>query len=152
MCGISASGPTKRWDVQNYIRLFESINAKSPSRFFLAAGSKDKELIDKVINSSIGKNCVSFAKMSIEETIPIIAACNICISNDTGFAHISSGLGLKCLLLFMDSPPQAYGTYSKNISIIVPQGETIESCGHNTRGKDQILFDEVLNKALKLLN
>ena len=90
--------------------------------------------------------------MSIEETIPVIKACKICISNDTGFAHISSALGLKCLLLFMDSPPSSYGTYSKNISIIVPEGETIESCGHNTRGKNKISFDEVLEKTLKLLN
>ena len=52
----------------------------------------------------------------------------------------------------MDSPPQAYGTYSKNISIIVPQGETIESCGHNTRGKDKISFDEVLKKSLELIS
>ena len=52
----------------------------------------------------------------------------------------------------MDSPPLAYGSYSKNISIIVPKGETIESCGHNTRGKDKISFDEVLNKTLELLN
>ena len=152
ICGISASGSTKRWDIKNYIKLFESINAKSPSRFFLAGGSKDEVLINKVMNSSIGKNCVSFSKMPIKETIPIIAACKVCISNDTGFAHISSSLGLKCLLLFMDSPPLAYGTYSKNISIIVPQGKTLETCGHNTRGKDKILFNEVLNKALKLLD
>ena len=52
----------------------------------------------------------------------------------------------------MDSPPIAYGTYSKNISIVVPEGESIESCGHNTRGKDKILFKEVLDKSLKLFN
>ena len=52
----------------------------------------------------------------------------------------------------MDSPPLAYGTYSKNISIIVPNGESIESCGHNTRGKNNISFNNVLDKALKLLN
>ena len=104
------------------------------------------------MNSSIGNKCVSLSKMNISEIIPIIGSCKYGIFNDTGFAHISSALGLKCLVLFMDSPAAAYGTYSKNISIIVPDGETIESCGHNTRGKDQILFDEVLNKALKLLN
>ena len=152
VCGISASGPTKRWDIKNYIKLFENINLKHPSRFFLAGGHKDEDLITEIMNSSIRKNCISFSKMSIEETIPVIKACKICISNDTGFAHISSALGLKCLLLFMDSPPSSYGTYSKNISIIVPEGETIESCGHNTRGKNKISFDEVLEKTLKLLN
>ena len=52
----------------------------------------------------------------------------------------------------MDSPPAAYGMYSKNISIIIPEGESIESCGHNTRGKDKILYSEVLAKSLKLFN
>jgi ADP-heptose:LPS heptosyltransferase len=152
ICGISASGPTKRWDIKNYIKLFENINSRFPSKFFLAGGLKDQDLIDEVMDSSIGESCVSFSKMSIEETLPIISACDFCISNDTGFAHISSALGLKCLVLFMDSPPSAYGTYSKNISIIVPEKETIESCGHNTRGKDNISFKGVLDKIFYLLN
>ena len=40
VCGISASGETKRWDVKNYIKLFENINKKFPSRFFIAGGPK----------------------------------------------------------------------------------------------------------------
>ena len=52
----------------------------------------------------------------------------------------------------MDSPPLAYGVYSKNISVIVPDGETIESTGHNARGKDKISFVEVLKKSLELIS
>ena len=52
----------------------------------------------------------------------------------------------------MGSPPSAYGVYSKNISIIVPDGETIDSCGHNTRGKNKKSVDEVLSKSLELIN
>ena len=104
------------------------------------------------MESPVGKNCISLSQKKITEIIPIIGACNFGIFNDTGFAHIASGLGLKCLVLFMDSPPSAYGEYSKNISIIVPEGESIESCGHNTRGKDKISFDEVLKKSLELIN
>ena len=84
--------------------------------------------------------------------MPIISACKYYIGNDTGFGHIASGIGLKSLFLFMDSPPSAYGVYSKNISIIVPDGETIETCSHNTKGKDRIPLDKVLNKALDLIN
>ena len=90
--------------------------------------------------------------MSISEVIPVIGACKYGIFNDTGFAHISSALGLKCIVLFMDSPAIAYGTYSKNISIIVPEGESIESCGHNTRGKNRISFNEVFKKTLDLIS
>ena len=152
ICGISASGPTKRWDIYNYIKLFEILSSKFQCKFFLAGGLNDENLIKEAMNSSIGKNCVSFSTMTIGETIPIISSCQFYIGNDTGWGHISSSLGLKSLFLFMDSPPSAYGVYSKNISIIVPDGETIESCGHNTRGKDKIPVDKVLNKTLELMN
>ena len=150
VCGISASGPTKRWDINNYIHLFEELNKKYRSKFFLAGGLNDEELIKKVMSSSIGKNCLSFSKMKLSETIPIIAASQYYIGNDTGWGHIASGLGLKSLFLFMDSPPLAYGVYSKNINIICPDGFTIENTGHNTRGK--ISFDNVLKKSEELIN
>ncbi len=152
VCGISASGPTKRWDINNYIRLFEELNKKYKSNFFLAGGSKDEDLIKKVMNSNVGENCFSFSKMNLSEAIPIIGASQYYIGNDTGWGHIASGLGLKSLFLFMDSPPSAYGIYSKNISIVCPDGLTIENTGHNTRGKDRISFDNVLNKSLKLIS
>jgi len=152
VCGISASGPTKRWDINNYIKLFENLSSKFQCKFFLAAGPNDEGLIKKVTSSSIGNRCTSFSTMKIAETIPIISACQYYIGNDTGWGHISSGLNLKSLFLFMDSPPSAYGVYSKNISIIIPDGETIESCGHNTRGKNKISVGKVLHKFLELIN
>ena len=152
VCGISASGPTKRWDIKNYIKLFEYINQNFPCKFFLAGGLHDEKLINEVMQSSIKEKCVSFSKMTIEETLPIIASCQYYIGNDTGWGHISAGLNLKSLFLFMDSPPLAYGVYSKNISIIVPEGETIVSCSHNTLGKNKISYEEVRKKISELLN
>jgi len=151
VCGISASGPTKRWDIKNYIKLFETINKKYPSKFFIAAGPKDEGLVSEVMNSSIREKCISFSKMKIDETIPIIKSCQYYVGNDTGWGQISAALNLKSLFLFCDSPT-SYGLWRKNISIIVPKGETIESCAHNTRGKDKISFDEVLDKTFKLIN
>ena len=151
ICAPSASGPTKRWDIKNYIKLFEHINEKFLCNFFIAGGPNDEYLINEMMKSSLKKNCVSFNKMTIDEAIPIIACCQYYIGNDTGWGHISAALNLKSLFLFMDSPPLAYGIYSKNISIIVPEGETVETCTHNTRGKDRILFNNVLEKSLSLL-
>ncbi len=151
VCGISSSGLTKRWDVKNYIKLFETINKKFPCKFFIAAGPKDENLVEEIMDSSLKKNCIAFSKMSIAETIPIISACQNYIGNDTGWGQISAALNLKSLFLFCDSPT-IYGLWRKNISIIVPEGETIESCGHNTRGKDKISFEEVLAKSLELIS
>ena len=150
--GISASGPTKRWDIENFITLCKKLNEKIPSKFYLAAGNNDKDLIDKFLNSEIGKNCTSFQDLKIKETMPIIKNCDLYIGNDTGWLHISSALGIKCLALFMDSPVQAYGKYSKNINIIVPKGETEESTTHDTLGADKISFEKVFDKSIELLN
>ena len=150
VCGISASGPTKRYDIDNYIKLFQKINSKFPCKFFLFGGKNDEILIEKVMSSI--SNCVSLSKLNLEEIIPIFAACKFYIGNDTGPLHISANLNLKCLAIFCDSPPSAYGLWSPNIKIIVPTGKTIESTGHNTQGKDKISFDEVLEKSLKLIS
>jgi len=150
--GLSASGPTKRWDIKNYINLCEKINKLFPCKFYLAGGKNDISLIDEVLNSKIGRDCLSFSNLKIKDTMPIIKNCNLYIGNDTGWLHLSSALGLKCLALFMDSPVMAYGKYSNNISIITPEGETEETTTHNTLGKDKISFDEVYNKAIELLS
>ena len=97
-------------------------------------------------------NCVSLSKLSLEEIIPIVAACKFYIGNDTGPLHISANLNLKCLALFCDSPPSAYGLWNPNIKIIVPVGKTIESTGHNTRGSEKISFSEVLRKSIELIS
>ena len=149
--GISASGPTKRWDIENFIALCKKINEKIPSKFYLAAGNNDKDLINKFLNSEISENCISFRDLKIKETMPIIKNCDLYIGNDTGWLHISSALGIKCLALFMDSPVQAYGKYSKNINIIVPEGETEETTTHDTLGADKISFDKVFEKSIELL-
>ena len=150
--GISASGPTKRWDIKNFIKLCININARTPSKFYLAAGNNDKDLINQFLNSELSSNCISFKDLKISETLPIIKNCNLYIGNDTGWLHISSALGIKCLALFMDSPVQAYGKYSKNIEVIVPEGETEETTTHDTLGADKISFEKVFNDSIKLLN
>ena len=150
--GFSASGPTKRWSIDNYIRLAENINKKKSCKFYLAGGQYDEELFKKFSNSSISNSCVAFKNLSISQTLPIIKNCDMYIGNDTGWLHIASALNKKCVALFMDSPVLAYGKYSKNIFVIVPEGETEETTSHNTLGKERISFDKVLNKSLELLN
>ena len=149
--GISASGPTKRWEIKNFIKLSEKINQKFPSKFYLAAGKNDQPLVNEISNSNIGSNCVSLNNLKINEMLPIIANCNLYCGNDTGFMHISAALNLKTVALFMDSPVLAYGKYSKNINVIIPEGETEETTTHDTLGADKISFDKVYNKCIELL-
>ena len=149
--GMSASGPTKRWNINNYIRLAEEIAKKTKCKFYIAGGEKDLDLINKFKNSDVGKNCVSFEKLSIKETLPIIKNCDLYIGNDTGWTHIAVALKIRALTLFMDSPVMAYGRYSSRMVTVEPEGEK-NSTTHDTLGKDKISYDEVLTKTLELIN
>ena len=82
--------------------------------------------------------------------LPIIANCNLYCGNDTGFMHISAALNLKAVALFMDSPVLAYGKYSENINVIIPDGETEETTTHDTKGT--VSFNKVYNKCIELLS
>ena len=116
------------------------------------AVSKSTELFTKFLNSSIANSCISFKDLKINETLPIIKNCDLYIGNDTGWLHIASALGIKCVALFMDSPVQAYGKYSNNINVIIPEGETEETTTHNTLGAEKISFEKVFDKSIKLIN
>ena len=148
--GISASGPTKRWDITNYIKLAEEINKKIKCKFYLAGGKNDINLINEFKNSDVGKNCISFEKLSIRDALPIIKNMNLMISNDTSWGHIAVGLKVKTLSLFMDSPVMAYGRYSSRMVTVEPVGEK-DTTTHDTLGKDKISFDEVYNKSIQML-
>ena len=83
--------------------------------------------------------------------MPLIKNCDLYIGNDTGWLHISSALDVKSIALFMDSPVRAYGKYSNNINIIVPEGETEETTTHDTLGAKKISFKKVFDKSIELL-
>ena len=150
--GISASGPTKRWDIKNYIKLAEELNKKIKCKFYLAGGKNDVELINVFKNSFVGKEILSFETMTIKETFKYISNCDLYIGNDTGWAHMSVALNTKALTIFCDSPVAAYGSYSKKMFTIEPEGIVKGTTTHNTLGKDKISFTSVLNMSLKLIS
>ena len=148
--GISASGPTKIWSINNYIKLCNELTRSYKCKFYLAGGINDIDLINKFKKDNPEKNCISFEQLSIKETLPIIKNCNLYIGNDTGWAHIAVALNIKALTLFVDSPVLAYGRYSQRMITVEPIGEK-NSTTHDTLGKDKVSFDEVLTKAKSLL-
>ncbi len=149
--GISASGPTKRWDIKNYIKLAEKINENVKCKFYLAGGKDDFNLINEFKKSKVGKDCISFEKLSIKETLPIISKTNLYIGNDTGWAHIAVSLNKNAIIIWTDSPVAAYGYYSSRIIAIEPEGIPKGTTTHDTLGKDKISFDEVYDKSIKML-
>ena len=151
LLAIGGSGPSKRIPSKTFMFVMEKINKIKNCKFFLATG-KDKEeqiILNEIMSSKFKNKCVPLDNLTISETLPVIKRCNVSICNDTGFAHISSALGIKTITLMADTP-LIYGSYSSNMYPIIPDGET--TVGHDTLGKDKINPDKIFNQLLSIIN
>ena len=151
LLGIGGSGSTKRIPSKTYLNIMEKIDNKKKCKFFLATGKDEDEqkILNEIYNSKFKDKCIPLDNLTIAETLPIIKNCNVSICNDTGFAHLSSALGIKTITLMADTP-LIYGSYSSNMYPIIPDGEITVT--HNTLGKDKIDPDKVFNKLVSIIN
>ena len=149
--GIGGSGPTKRVPASTFIKLMHLISDVYQCRFFLATGKnkEEQEILEEILNTELKDKCVPLDDLSISETLPIIKNCDISICNDSSFSHLSSGLGIKTIVLMADTP-LLYGNYSSRMYPIIPDGEMTVT--HDTLGKDKINPDKIFDQLKKILN
>ena len=149
--GVGGSGPTKRVAPEKFIQLMKLCSNKFKCKFFIAAGSNEKEekIVNTILNSEHKDKCITLNKLRISETLPIIKNCNISICNDTSFSHLSAALGVETIVLMTDTP-LLYGSYSPRMHPILPDGEKIVT--HDTLGKDKINPEKIFNKVKNILN
>ena len=149
--GIGGSGTTKRVPAATFTKLMYLISNTYKCRFFLATGKdeEEQEILKEILNTEFKDRCVPLDELSISETLPIIKNCDISICNDSSFSHLSSGLGIKTIVLMADTP-LIYGNYSPRMYPIIPDGENIVT--HNTSGKDKINPDKIFDQLKKILN
>ena len=151
MLGIGGSGPTKRVPATTFIKLMRLISNTYRCRFFLATGKdkEEQEILNEILNTEFKEKCVSLDELTISETLPIIKNCDISICNDSSFSHLSSGLGIKTIVLMADTP-LIYGNYSPRMYPIIPDGEITVT--HDTLGKDKINPDKIFDQLKKIIN
>tara|TARA_B100000700_G_scaffold257287_1_gene290956 strand:- start:970 stop:1929 length:960 start_codon:yes stop_codon:yes gene_type:complete len=150
LLGIGGSGPTKRVPAKKFIEFIELVSKKFKSKFFLATGKnlEEQKILKEILKSKHRKNCKKLDNLSIHNILPIISNCDVAVCNDSSFSHLSAALGIKTIVLMTDTPLM-YGSYSKNMYPIVPDGE--KNVTHNTLGKDKINSNKIFKKFKKLI-
>ena len=151
LLGTGGSGPTKRIPAKTFLKFMEKISHVRKCRFFIATGKNEDEqkILKEILDSKLKEQCVPLDEQTINETLPIIKNCKISVCNDTGFAHLSSALGVKTITLMADTP-LIYGSYSTNMYPIIPDGE--KHVTHNTLGKDKINPEKIFNTFISILS
>jgi heptosyltransferase-2 len=151
LLGIGGSGPTKRIPAIVFIKLMHLISQKYKCKFFLATGRSNQEqkILKRILDTKFKNECYTLDNLSLAETLPVIKNCDISICNDSSFSHLSSGLGIKTIVLMADTP-LLYGSYSPRMYPIIPDGEITVT--HNTLGKDRINPNKIFDQLDRILS
>jgi len=151
LLGIGGSGPTKRIPAKIFIDFMNLAVEKYKCKFFLATGKNtdEQKILHEILDTKHKDKCYPLDDLSLNEILPIIKNCNISICNDSSFSHLSSGLGIKTIILMADTP-LLYGNYSPTMFPIIPDGENTVT--HNTLGKNRINPRKIFEQLIKLLN
>ena len=118
LLGIGGSGSTKRIPAKIFLNFMKLVTQKKKCRFFLATGKniEEQKILHEIINTKYNNICTTLDDLNLSEILPIIKNCDISICNDSSFSHLSSGLGIKTIVLMADTP-LLYGDYShKHVS------------------------------------
>ena len=151
LLGVGGSGPTKRIPAIIFIKLMRLITQKYKCKFFLATGKdiQEQEILKEILDTEFKNVCYRLDDLNITEILPIIKNCNVSVCNDSSFSHLSSGLGLKTIVLMADTP-LLYGSYSSMMYPIIPDGENTVT--HDTLGKDRINPNKIFDQLDHILN
>ena len=150
LLGIGGSGPTKRIPAIIFLKLMRLISQKYKCKFFLATGksNQEQEILKEILDTEFKNQCCALDSLSLTEILPIIKNCDISICNDSSFSHLSSGLGIKTIVLMADTP-LLYGSYSPRMFPIIPDGENTVT--HDTLGKNRINPNKVFERLKNIL-
>lgn len=150
LLGIGGSGPTKRIPAKIFIQFMNLISKNHQCKFFLATGKnlEEQKILNEILSTHYKNQCYPLDNLELNEILPIIKNCNVAVCNDSSFSHLSSGLGIKTIVLMADTP-LLYGSYSPRMYPITPDGQ--DTVTHNSLGKERINPNKIFEKFNKIL-
>ncbi len=108
LCPGAEFGPSKRWPTNFFSKVAQHYLDKDWT--VLSLGSEKDALISKEIKENLSKNRDNFVdttgKTKLEDTVDLLSACSLVLTNDSGLMHIASAVEVPLLALFGPTSPE----------------------------------------------
>lgn len=105
-----ASEPTKKWPIENYLKVCESLAEKHKVILFLGPAEKELFRIDEKYKELI---TIADTSENIQHLAWLISKCSLLICNDSGARHLSAALKVPTITLFTDDKIVPWKFYSE---------------------------------------
>jgi lipopolysaccharide heptosyltransferase II len=124
----SASFELKRWPVENWINLVQSL----PDINFIALGGPEDAFIAEIEKAAPSRVLNLAGKLSLEESAQVVAESRALVSNDTGLMHVAEQMGLPCIALLGPAP---FGYPSRELTKIFALELWCRPCRKHGQGR-----------------
>ncbi|MFC1562509.1 glycosyltransferase family 9 protein [candidate division KSB1 bacterium] len=104
----------RRWDVRKFANLADKIKKEFELEIVIA-GSKDEIDTAEEMQKIMKGDSISIAgKTNIRQILSLLERALLCITNDSGMVHLSSGLNVPIAAIFGPQDPEKFGPWSDN--------------------------------------
>src|SRR5690242_1647096 len=118
LCPGAEYGPAKRWLVERFAEVAESISNGSERKWILF-GTKNDAAVGEAIAAKLGDKCVNrIGQTSLDELIIELRDCRALLTNDTGTMHLAALLGVPVVAIFGSTEPQLTGPIGENHIVV----------------------------------
>jgi len=122
----------KRWPLERFVRLAETIALESRKITFILTGTAiEKPLIREFIKAYGGYAVDASDAGSIDHTAAILKRSSLLISNDTGVMHLGAALGVPTLGLFGPTTPRHWGPIGRQATAMYDTSVQCSPCVNN---------------------
>lgn len=121
-------GPAKRWFLERYATLADSLIKSYRARVVLFGGKNDLLLVQKIIDKMTANPINATGKTSLKQLRALIERCGLIITNDSGPLQIASTTKIPIVALFGSSDPEKTRPWRKEDCTIIYKKVSCSPC------------------------
>jgi predicted lipopolysaccharide heptosyltransferase III len=148
----------KTWPPERFAALGDALQRDLGAAILVLGGTRDVASTHAVAGRMQRAPVVMDGLADLRETMALIDAVHLFVSNDTGPMHIAMGLGKPTLVLFGPSDPRKYGPWGAHGEVVsaylpcspCPQGEDTCHLVNRQRQECMLLLDVEMVRARAL--
>lgn len=110
VCAGAEYGPAKRWPVERFAEVVNTVSAKHAKIHWLLFGAPgEKEMGEKLSAMLQAPHDNLVGKTTLNKLIAKLRGCALLLTNDTGTMHLAAALGVPTVSIFGSTCPAATG-------------------------------------------
>jgi ADP-heptose:LPS heptosyltransferase len=122
----TAAFDTKRWAVDNFVRVSEDLRGRGLAPVIVVA-HQERE-VARMISEKSSARCVTLANLSLPEVTALAARARLFVGNDSGIAHIAAATGAPCVVIFGSSNRNHWRPWTMHPNEIVFEELSCQPC------------------------